>query len=76
MNNMLIAEIMRMRAQGMNPMTAQQQLLQRFPQLRSSPFANAQSPRELDVIAQNTAQSMGLDPRQMIANIQGLMRGR
>lgn len=77
MNNPMISEIMRMRAQGMNPIAARQQLAQRFPQLRkSAPFMQAQSAQELDVIARNTAQSMGLDPQQMISNIQGLMRGR
>lgn len=77
MPNMMIAEIMRMRAQGMTPMAARQQLIQRFPQVRqSSPFMSARDPRELDVIARNTAQSMGLDPQQMLSGIQGLMRGR
>lgn len=76
MPNMMIAEIMRMRAQGMTPMAVRQQLIRQFPQLQNSPFMNAQNPRDLDVIARNTAQSMGLDPQQMISGIQGLMRGR
>ena len=76
MSNIILAEIMRMRAQGMTPMAVRQQLARQFPQLQNSPFMNAQNPRDLDVIARNTAQSMGLDPQQIISGVQGLMRGR
>lgn len=77
MNNPMIADILRMRAQGMNPLAARQQLVQRYPQLgQMAPFMQGQSPQEMDQIARNAAQSMGLNPQQMIAQIQGLMRGR
>lgn len=73
MNN-LLAEVLRMKAQGMSPMAARQQLMQRFPKLQASPFANANNPREIDVIAQNTARSMGIDPQELISNARRMMR--
>ena len=77
MNNPIIADIMRMKAQGMNPIAARQKLVQRYPKMRDmQPFMQGQTPQEMDQIAQTTAQSMGLDPKQMIASIQGLSRRR
>ena len=74
MNNPILMDIMRMKAQGMTPMAARQQLIQRYPKMRNmQPFMQGQTPQELDAIARNTAQSMGLDPQQMLANIQGLV---
>lgn len=77
MNNPLMQEIMRMRMQGMTPMQARQQLAQRYPQLsQAQPFMQGQTPQEIDAIAKNAAQSMGLNPMQMMAQIQGFMHGR
>ncbi len=77
MNNPIIADIMRMKAQGMTPIAARQQLVQRYPKMRDmQPFMQGQTPQEMDTIAQTTARSMGLDPNQMISSIQGFVRRR
>lgn len=75
MHNPMLSELMRMRAQGIDPLAARVMLMQRFPQLRQAqPFLQGQTPQEIDSIAQNAARSMGYDPNAMISQIQQMMR--
>lgn len=65
----MVADVIRMRAMGMTPIQARQQLMQMYPQLgQNQQFMQGQTPQEIDRIAQNTAQSMGMNPQQMLQN--------
>ena len=72
MNNPMVQEIIQMRMRGMSPMQARQQLAQRYPQLgQAAPFLQGQTPQEIDAIARNTAQSMGLNPQKILQGLMG-----
>ncbi len=74
MNNPIVKEIIQMRMRGMSPMQAKAQLMQKYSQFgQAAPFAQANTPQQIDAIARNTAQSMGLNPNQIL---QGLMYRR
>lgn len=66
----MVAEVLRMRAMGMSPLQARQQLVQMYPQLgQNQQFMQGQTPQELDGIARNMAQSMGMNPQQMLQSL-------
>lgn len=66
----MVIDILKMRMMGMTPIQARQQLMQMYPQLGQNPqFMQGKTPQEIDRIAQNTAQSMGMDPQQMLQSL-------
>ena len=66
----MVAEVLKMRMLGMSPLQARQQLAQMYPQLGQNPqFMQAKTPQEMDGIARNMAQSMGMNPQQMIQSV-------
>lgn len=69
MSNM-VAEVLKMRMMGMSPLQARQQLAQMYPQLAQNPqFMQGKTPQEMDGIARNMAQSMGMQPERMIQSV-------
>ena len=66
----MVAEVLKMRMMGMSPLQARQQLVQMYPQLGQNPqFMQGKTPQEMDGIARNMAQSMGMNPQQMIQSM-------
>ena len=66
----MVAEVLKMRMMGMSPLQARQQLAQMYPQLGQNPqFMQGKTPQEMDGIARNMAQSMGLNPQQKIQSV-------
>ena len=66
----MVAEVLKMRMMGMSPLQARQQLVQMYPQLGQNPqFMQGKTPQEMDGIARNMAQSMGMNPQQMIQSV-------
>lgn len=70
MKNNIIAEILALKMQGVDPMIAMQQLAQKYPQFQKAmPYIQGKSPAQIDATGRNFAQSIGLDPLKMIQSI-------
>lgn len=72
MRNNVLSDLMALKMQGADPVSAMQQLAQRYPQFQKAlPYLQGKSPAQMDITGRNFAQSMGLDPMQMV---QGLLK--
>jgi len=72
MRNNLMMELMMLKQQGMDPASAMQQLAQRYPQFQQAlPYLQGKTPQQMDTTGRNFAQSMGLNPMQMISQLMG-----
>jgi len=72
MRNNLMMELMMLKQQGMDPASAMQQLAQRYPQFQQAlPYLQGKTPQQMDATGRNFAQSMGLNPMQMISQLMG-----
>lgn len=72
MKNSILSDLLALKMQGADPMSAMQQLAQRYPQFQKAmPYLQGKSLAQMDITGRNFAQSMGLDPMQMV---QGLLK--
>lgn len=63
MQSPMIQDIIRMKQQGMDAVSAFQQLSQKYPQFRqAAPFLGNKTPQQMDQTAQNALQQSGVDP--------------
>ncbi len=71
MNNPMVQEITRMKQQGLTPQVAMQQLAQKYPQFQSAlPYLQNKTPQQMDMTAHNALKSSGVDPNDLMAQLQ------
>lgn len=71
MQNPIVREILQLKQQGASPQAALQQLAQRHPQFRQAlPYLQNKSPQQMDMTARNAVQSSGVNPNDMMQQIQ------
>ena len=70
MRNNILSDLLALKMQGADPINAMQQLAQKYPQFQKAmPFLQGKSPAQMDITGRNFAQSMGLNPMQMVRGL-------
>lgn len=71
MQNPMVREIVQLKRQGASPQETLQQLAQRHPQFRQAlPYLQNKSPQQMDMTARNAVQSSGVNPNDMMQQLQ------
>lgn len=74
MQSPMVQDMMRMKQQGMDPVSAMQQLAQKYPQFRQAmPFLQNKSPQQMDQAASNALQQAGVNPGELMQQFQRFM---
>jgi len=74
MQSPMVQDIVRLKQQGLDPVSAMQQLAQKYPQFRQAmPFLGNKNPQEMDKTAQNALQQAGVNPADLMTQFQRYM---